>query len=305
MLTAKRPRVVVVGATGQLGADLVEAFEGSGRWDVLGLGHDALELARPESVRQVFEGLRADVVINSAAFNRVDACESEVERAFAVNAVGALEVARAAERAGALCVYVSTDYVFDGERPPSPGGGSPAPYTEDDRPNPINVYGASKLAGEVLTAQGARRWLVVRVASLFGRRGARGKGGNFVTAILGKARTGEPLRVVADVVMSPTYTRDAAAAIERLVDDGVTGTVHVVNGGACSWYEFARAIVRMAGLDVAVEPVPAAAYPAAARRPAFSVLDNRRARSLVGEGLLRPWQEALADYLPKLLAAPG
>lgn len=299
----KRPRVVVVGATGQLGADLVEVLEGSGRWEVLGLGHDALELARPESVRQALDGVRADVVINTAAFNRVDACETEVERAFAVNAVGALEVARAADRAGALCVYISTDYVFDGERPPSPDDGAAVPYTEEDRPRPINVYGASKLAGEVLTAQGARRWLVVRVASLFGRRGARGKGGNFVTAILTKARAGEPLRVVADVVMSPTYTRDAAAAIERLVASGVTGTVHVVNSGACSWYEFARAIVRLAGLDVAVEPVPAAAYPSAARRPAFSVLDNRKARGLIRENLLRPWQEALADYLPKLLAA--
>lgn len=270
----------------------------------MGLGHDAIELAQPESVWQALEGVRADVMINTAAFNRVDACESEAETAFRVNALGALDVARAAERARALCVYVSTDYVFDGERAREAGEASPAPYAEDDRANPINVYGASKLAGELLTAQGARRWLVVRVASLFGRRGARGKGGNFVTAVLGKARSGELLRVVRDVVMSPTYTRDAARAIRRLVDQGVTGTVHVVNDGACSWYEFACAIVRMAALDATVEPVTADTYPSVARRPAFSVLDNRRARDLVGEGLLRPWQEALADYLPNLLATP-
>ena len=293
------PRVVVVGATGQLGADLIEVFARTGRWKVVGLSHDDVEVTQSESVRAALEGLRPAVVINTVAFNRVDACETEAETAFRVNALGALNVARAADSVGALCVYISTDYVFDGQRGDLVAGR--APYTEQDRPNPINVYGASKLAGEILTAQGAARHLVVRVASLFGRRGARGKGGNFVTTILARAKAGEPLRVVDDIVMSPTYTLDAARAIERLVSAGVTGVVHVVNGGMCSWYEFACAIVRLAGLDARVEPIPSTAYPTAARRPPFSALSNRYACTLVGQDLFRPWEEALADYLPKLL----
>lgn len=293
-----RPKVVVVGATGQLGADLVEVFEASGRWEVVGLAHEDIEVTRPESVQEALRGLKPSVVINTAAFNRVDACEAEAETAFRVNALGALHVARAADGVGALCVYISTDYVFDGRR----GAGARAePYTEQDRPNPINVYGASKLAGEILTAQGAARQLVVRVASLFGRRGARGKGGNFVTAVLARARAGETVRVVHDIVMSPTYTRDAARAMERLVHAGVTGVVHVVNSGMCSWYEFACAVVRLAGLDVRVDPIPASAYPAAARRPAFSALGNRYACALAGRDVLRPWEEALADYARSLL----
>ncbi len=328
-----RPKVVVIGATGQFGGDLVEVFEASGRWEVVGLSHDDIEVTRPESVQETLRGLKPSVVINTAAFNRVDACEAEGEAAFRVNALGALHVARAADGVGALCVYISTDYVFDGRRgagageeeegggggraSQGAGGGARAdagegvatsrlgaraePYTEQDRPNPINVYGASKLAGEILTAQGAARHLVVRVASLFGRRGARGKGGNFVTAVVARARAGETVRVVHDIVMSPTYTRDAARAMERLVRAGVTGVVHVVNSGMCSWYEFACAVVRLAGLDVRVEPIPASAYPAAARRPAFSALSNRYACALAGPDALRPWQDALAEYVRQIV----
>ena len=306
---AVRPKVVVVGATGQLGGDLVEVFEGSGRWEVVGLSHDDIEVTRPESARTALEALKPSVVINTAAFNRVDACEAEVETAFRVNALGALHVARAANSAGALCVYISTDYVFEGRRgtgndTTTPAGmhpSRPMPYTEQDRPNPINVYGASKLAGEILTAQAAARHLVVRVASLFGRRGARGKGGNFVMTVLARAKAGEPLRVVDDIVMSPTYTLDAARVIERLVRAGVTGVVHVVNSGMCSWYEFACAIVRLAGIDARVEPVSSDAYPAAARRPAFSALSNRYAANLIGGDGVRSWEDALGEYVKRIL----
>lgn len=308
-MTAVQPSVVVIGATGQLGADLVEVFEASGRWKVVGLSHEDVEVTRPESVGASLEALKPAVVINTAAFNRVDACESEAESAFRVNALGALNVARAAEGAGALCVYISTDYVFDGRRnaesATTPCAGTrpsiPSPYTEQERPNPINVYGASKLAGEILTGQGAARHLIVRVASLFGRRGARGKGGNFVLSVLTRAKAGEPLRVVDDIIMSPTYTRDAARAIERLVRAGVTGVVHVVNSGMCSWHEFASTIVRLAGLDVQVEPVSSQVYPAAAKRPAFSALCNEYASGLVGCDLFRPWQQAVAEYVRSIV----
>lgn len=306
---AGRAKVVVVGATGQLGGDLVDVFGASGRWEVVGLSHEQVEVSRWDSVKDALEAIKPDVVVNAAAFTRVDACESEVEAAFRVNAVGALHVARATEAAGALCVYISTDYVFDGRRGKRVGGwgservenAAPLPYTEQDPPHPINVYGASKLAGEVLTAQGASKYLVVRVASLFGRRGARGKGGNFVTTVLARAKAGEPLRVVDDIVMSPTYTLDAARAVERLVRAGAAGVVHVVNSGMCSWYEFACAIVRRAGLQARVEPTSSDAYPMVARRPKFSALSNGLALQMVGEGVLRRWEDALAEYVPGLL----
>jgi dTDP-4-dehydrorhamnose reductase len=188
--------------------------------------------------------------------------------------------------------------VFDGQRSP------PASYAETDLPAPVNVYGASKLAGEHLVAQACPRALIVRTASLFGGRGARGKGGNFVTAILARARAGEVLRVVDDVWMTPTYAPDAARALVGLLVAGVTGTVHVANSGPCTWYAFARRALALAGIDAVIEPVPASAYPMRARRPANSALDTTQAARLLG-GPLRPWEDALADYVAVLTGRAG
>lgn len=282
-------RVAVVGAAGQLGRALCAALEHAGL-EHEPLGHDRLEVEDPDGVGRVLRDVRPDVVVNTAAFHKVDACEEDPRRAFEVNALGALHVARACREVGARCVYISTDYVFDGTKP--------EPYTEDDRPNPVNVYGASKLAGEHLVLQTCPDALIVRVASLFGGRGARGKGTNFVLTVLDRARQGQPLRVVDDVRMSPTSTADAARAVVELLRRGVTGVFHVVNEGSCTWYEFACEAVRLAGLDVPVEPVPQAAYPTKARRPANSALSTAKlARAGVS---LRPWQDALAEYVAHL-----
>jgi len=189
-------------------------------------------------------------------------------------------------------VYISTDYVFDGSKAD--------PYTEEDPPNPINVYGVSKLAGERLVLQTCADALVVRVASLYGGQGARGKGTNFVLSILDRARRGESLRVVNDIRMSPTYTVDAARAIVELLRRGATGIFHVVNEGSCTWYEFAQKALALAGLEVHVEPVPHTAYPMKARRPLNSALSTERLRRT---GVcLRPWQGALAEYVARLAA---
>lgn len=282
-------RVAVVGAAGQLGSALCAALGHAGL-EHEPLGHDRLEVADPDGVGRTLREVRPDVVVNTAAFHKVDACEDDPHHAFQVNALGALHVARACREVGARCVYVSTDYVFDGTKP--------EPYNEDDRPNPVNVYGASKLAGEHLVLQTCPDALVVRVASLFGGRGARGKGTNFVLTVLDRARQGQPLRVVDDVRMSPTSTADAARAVVELLRRGVTGVFHVVNEGSCTWYEFACEAVRLAGLDVPVEPVPQAAYATKARRPANSALSTAKlARAGVS---LRPWQEALSEYVAEL-----
>jgi dTDP-4-dehydrorhamnose reductase len=284
-------KVAVIGPRGQLGSALCEAFRRRAV-DCVELDHGRVEVTDPQSVLVALRDARPAAVVNTAAFHKVDACEEDPKRAFEVNALGALHVARACREAGARCVYVSTDYVFDGAKA--------EPYLEEDLPNPLNVYGASKLAGEHLVVQTCPDALVVRVASLFGGLGSRGKGTNFVLTVLERARRGEALRVVDDVRMSPTYAEDAAAAIVELVARGASGVFHVVNKGACSWYELAVRVLELAGLRVPVHPVPQEAYPARARRPRNSALSTAK---LEARGLrLPPWEDAVQRYLAALSA---
>ena len=281
---SEKRRVAIFGSTGQLGIELADVFRRSEGFDVIPLTHEDVDCADGGSVRNVLGGARPEIVINSAAYVRVDDCEDHAREAFEVNAIGALNVARVCAELDAVCVYISTDYVFDGLKR--------APYVESDPVCPINVYGASKLAGEFLTRQTAPRWLIVRAASLFGRAGARGKGGNFVEAIIAKAKRGEPLTVVNDVRMSPTYARDAAAALVGLLNTRAEGVVHLTNNGACSWYEFAARAVELAGLRTSISPVSSEEYPSRARRPKNSALVSEHASVK-----LRSWQDALKAYL--------
>lgn len=281
-------RVTVIGAGGQLGSDLVAVLMEQGDYDVIPLTRDEIDCTAWESVRQSLETLRADVVVNCAAFVRVDECEERPEDAFRVNSLGALYVARWCAEGGADCVHISTDYVFDGTK------GSA--YTEDDVPRPLNVYGASKLSGEFLVRFSAPRWLIVRTASLFGRRGSRAKGGNFVDMVLRRAQAGEPLRVVNDIRMSPTYALDAARGLERLIGSGETGIVHVTNTGSCTWFELAQTALRLAGLEAPIEPVTAVEFGAKALRPRDSSLTSIRRGVMYGEAL-RPWEDAVRAYL--------
>src|SRR5207247_2175655 len=184
------------GGGGQLGSALVAALRDTEGYHISALTRDDIDVTNPDSVRTALQHARSDIVVNCAAFVRVDDCEDHPEAAFLVNAVGALYVARGCRESNALCVYISTDYVFDGQKG--------APYTEEDCPRPLNVYGASKLAGETLVQQACPRSLVVRLASVFGATGARSKGGNFVEAIIAKAQRADPIRVVDDIRMSPT-----------------------------------------------------------------------------------------------------
>jgi len=207
-----------------------------------------------------------------------------------VNALGALHVAQACAKVNSVCVYIGTDFVFDGT--------ANRPYTEEDVTHPINVYGTSKLAGELLVRQACPRWLIARVASLFGETGSRGKGGNFVDTIVrnGKART--PIRVVSDVRMSPTYARDAAEALEWLLSHGETGVFHLANAGSCTWFDFARRILELTDLPVVPEPISSREYPTRAPRPENSSLTSARLPREV-RTILRPWEDAVAAYLKK------
>ena len=287
-------KVAVLGGNGQLGTDVVLAFRGAGGQDVLPMTHAQVEVTDPESVRAALAQGRADVVVNCAAFHRVDDCEKRPDEAFRVNALGALHVARACAEINALCVYISTDYVFDGQKG--------MPYTEEDCPRPVNTYGASKLAGEHLVAQSCPRWIIARVASLFGRAGPRGKRSNFVEAILSKGTAGEPVRVVDDMRMSPTYTHDAARALAHLIRQGATGVFHLTNAGACSWFEYAEEILALAHLEATVEPVRSSDHFSAARRPRNSSLRGLKVDGPAKQSL-RPWEEALKAYLDDRNAA--
>jgi dTDP-4-dehydrorhamnose reductase len=279
-------RIVVTGADGQLGVELVRALAPQG--EVVGTSIADLDV-RDASCAERVAALRPDWVVHAAAATDVDGCERDAAWAFAVNGEGTRRVAEGCRRAGAGLVYVSTDYIFDGRKS--------TPYLEADPPAPLNVYGRSKLAGEEATRALAPRWAIVRTAWLYGVQGK-----NFVRTILERANAGQPLRVVDDQVGSPTYAADLAGGIALLLAAGHTGLFHVTNGGACSWFAFAREIVRLAGFDPGtVAPMTTGELDRPARRPARSVLAGA-AWKAAGLPPLRPWPDALAAMLARLKA---
>lgn len=278
-------RAFVAGAAGQLGRDLVVALGSELAWSG---GRAEMDVTDWEAVSSTVRRVQPDVIFNAAAYNKVDGAETETGRALEVNALAPGLLARAAREAGALFVHFSTDYVFDGQ--------STRPYREDDCPAPLGAYGVSKLAGEKLVLAASGEHLIVRTSGVFGRGGNRQKGGSFIERILEQARAGRPLRVVSDQTFSPTYAPDLAAAALALVRAGARGIVHAANAGSCSWHEFAVAGLAIAGVEAPVAAITAADLNLAARRPAYSVLDNGRYQSL-GLPPLRPWRDALAASL--------
>jgi len=277
-----KPKVLVTGIRGMLGSDVTAVFAPQAR--VFPADRSSLDITDPAACRRAVKSISPDMVINCAAFAKVDLCETAPETAFLVNAGGPANLALACRDFGALLVHISTDYIF--------GGVGSRPYREEDPAAPINVYGASKLAGEqAVTASGADH-LIVRTAWLYGRAGP-----NFVDTILGLAAERERLAVVDDQWGSPTFTQDLARGLWSLIARGARGTVHVTNRGTCTWCTLARAALNFTGQDPErVCPVTAAAYPRPARRPAYSVLDTSRFAAITGENL-RPWEEALREYL--------
>lgn len=279
-------KAIIIGSNGQLGADLTRVLPMQGV-SVRPLTHQDLDVADSEQVDSVLGGARADVVINTAAFHKVEQCEKEPAPSFAVNAIGAWNLAKACRQMNAVLVHFSTDYVFDGRQN--------TPYFESDLPGPLNVYGVSKLAGEGLVTLTWERSFVVRTCGLYGIAGSRGKGGNFVEIMISKASKKEPIRVVEDQVLTPTFTRDLAEAISRLIQIERYGLYHISAEGQCSWYEFAREIFELEGLNVDIDPVSTKDFASPVCRPAYSVLSKRKLNSL---GIaMPPWQEGLTSYL--------
>jgi dTDP-4-dehydrorhamnose reductase len=277
-------RVVVIGSKGQLGSDLVRELGDPDR--IVPLSHQDLEICDHANTREVLTGLRPDAVINTAAYHRVDDCEDHESRAFETNAAAVLNLGRICNDLDALLVHVSTDYVFGGD------GDRTSPYTEEDPPCPLNVYGASKLAGENLLREECRRHLIVRTSGLYGLAGER----NFVAIMLGLAGKGRPIRVVDDQRLAPTYTAHVARKMVQLLASTARGTVHVTNQGKCTWHEFARRLFELTGLTPDLTPITSQEFGAKATRPAYSVLANE-ALTRAGLDPMPHWSQGLADYL--------
>jgi len=274
-------RALITGAGGQLGRDLAALLDPEA---TRAYGHAELDITDPAALDRAFEEAQPDVVFNCAAFHNVEVCESEPDAAWAANARAVRDLARR----GAKLVHVSTNYVFDGRRA--------EPYGEDDPPAPRSIYALTKLAGEHAALAYGEGALVVRTAGLYGMHGSASKGGNFVQRMIGRAREQDSLRMVVDQRLQPTFTADLAAAIVEAVRADADGVLHLTAGGACSWFEFTEAIMRLASIEIPIEAVSTTIPPGGADRPLNGVLARPRADAL-GLAPLRAWGEALEDYM--------
>jgi dTDP-4-dehydrorhamnose reductase len=274
--------MLVMGHKGMLGSDLMEVL---GRdHEVNGVDIGEFDITSAKDCIRVVEEFKPDVIVNAAAYTDVDGCETNRDACFAVNAEGVRNIASACKGSNAKIVHYSTDYVFDGTKR--------EPYVEDDPCRPINTYGESKRKGEQVLIETMENHVLIRTAWLYGRQGK-----NFVKAILAKAKEDGKLRVVDDQVGSPTFSFDLAQATKLLVELDCRGIYHVTNRGVCSWYQFAQRILEYAQVSgVTVEPIRSDELNRKAKRPAYSVLSNRKFMEATHKAM-RPWQVALNDYL--------
>ena len=281
-------RILVIGAKGMLGTDLIEVLPISFPNDeILGWDIDDIDIREEKNTVTKIENLRPEIVINVAGYTHVDGCELNEKEAFSANAEGMKHIALGAQRCGAKVIYLSTDYIFDGKKK--------EPYLEDDLPNPINVYGHSKWKGERYVQEMTKDGLIVRTQWLFGRYE-----NNFVISILRQAKEKKILSIVNDQIGSPTFTIDLSKAISMLIRFKACGIFHVTNSDLCSWYTFGQAILKLSGMeDVRVIPISSKELGRQAIRPSYSVLNTQKFKWETGM-VLRPWSEALKDYLSML-----
>ena len=278
-------KITLLGANGQLGNDLQRTLRPH---DVTPLTRQHIDVTDHARTREVLLDSKPQVIVNTTAYHRVDDCEKQPEAAYSVNALAVLNLVRVANDLDAVFVHFSTDYVFDGN--------AREPYTEQTGPMPLSVYGNSKLAGEYLVRAFAKKYFLVRTCGLYGVAGSQGKGGNFVETMLAKARRNEPIRVVNDQTVTPTFTADLAAQVGALLSTTEYGLLHITNEGSCTWFEFAKAIFELSGTNADLSPTTSEMYKTPAIRPKYSVLENARLKKL-GLNRMRHWRDALAAYL--------
>ena len=275
-------KIIITGAQGQLGQELVKQLDKKYEYDVIKTDRDTLDITNIENVNTFILERNPDVVINCAAHTAVDLCETDIENAYKINAIGPRNLAIVCDKIGAKLVQVSTDYVFDGN--------GTRPYREDDITCPNSVYGTSKLMGENLVREFCSKYFIVRTAWLYG------EGNNFVRTMLKLSETNSELNVVNDQIGSPTSTVDLAKAIIDLIHTEHYGIYHGTCEGQCSWYDFAKKIFEIKNIDIKVNPVTSDEFKRPAPRPKYSVLDNFMLK-LVGLNSFREWEDSLEEYL--------
>lgn len=283
-------RVAVIGGNGQLGRDVASAFAAEGD-AVTNFTHQDIEVSALESVRTSLAAVQPDVVVNTAAFHHVEKCEAEPGLAFAINGMGARNLALVTAETGATLLHISTDYVFDGKKG--------TPYVEEDLPAPLNVYGNTKLAGEFFVRSTNPRHFVVRTSAIYGENPCRAKGGlNFVELMLKLSKEKPELRVVDDEFVSPTPTAQIARQLVALSRSTDYGLYHATTEGSCSWFEFATAIFELTNTKIRLEPARPGEFPAKVPRPKYSVLENKvlKSKSL---NVFTHWKAGLENYLAR------
>jgi dTDP-4-dehydrorhamnose reductase len=282
-------KIIIIGADGQLGTDLMLELARKDDLEAVGSTIADLDITDFNGVRKRLTAEAADIVVNTAAYHRVDELEENVAKAFQVNVEAVHNMAKVCGELGCALAHFSTDYVFGG--PPSG-----IPYIESDCPRPESIYAVSRLAGEGVIEPYCEKYFIIRSCGLYGHAGSMGKGGNFVETMLRLAGEKKPIRVVDDQRCTPTFTRHLAKKVIELVMTDKYGLYHMTSAGECSWYEFAKKIFELAGVDAELSPCTTADYPTPAKRPAYSVLENMALRNH-GFANMPHWHQALAEYI--------
>ena len=279
-------KIAVIGANGQLGSQIVDKF--SEKNQVFPLTHDRMEIVDRARSEDILREIKPDVVINTAAFHNVPLCEKEPLRAFEVNALGALNLAQLSETLRFKLVHYSTDYVFDGQKT--------APYTEDDKTNPLNIYAFTKRDGEDLIRNNSCNYYILRISGIYGRVPCRAKGGNFITTMKKAARERDLVKVVDDEILTPTSVEAIAKNTELLIQQDTFGTYHMTCQGSCSWFGFARVIFEKLKLRTSLIPCKSLEFPSSVKRPMYSVLENKNLRAIALDKMPH-WQDTLIEFL--------
>jgi dTDP-4-dehydrorhamnose reductase len=281
-------KTAVIGSNGQLGSDVCSEFSKNG-FEVIKLNHADIEVSDIDSVSAVLKNIKPDIVINTAAMHNVEKCEADPVKSFTVNGNGARNLAVICNETGSVLVHISTDYVFDGLKN--------APYTETDNTSPLNVYGNTKVSGEMFIKSVSEKYFIARTSGIYGLNPCRAKGGlNFVELMLKLANEKPELRVVDDEILTPTSTKEIARQLVRLVKTGSYGLYHATAGGNCSWFEFAEKIFAFSGLKPVLKRALPGEFPMKVPRPKYSVLENSGLKN-AGINIFKSWDEALKEYL--------
>ena len=282
-------KIALIGSNGKLGTDLMEYFTDKGE-EMIGLTQDDIDVCLVDKCEPVLLKIKPDLILNTAAFHQVDLCEDEGVSAFAVNSVGVKNLCNICLALNVPLMHFSTDFVFGADKKRT------TPYNEDDCPGPVSLYGISKLAGEYVIKYMLKKYYLIRSSGLYGYVGSFGKGSNFVDMMIRLAGEGSKIKVVNDQILTPTSTKDMTEKLFELIRTGRYGLYHMTNTGECSWYDFAVEIFKLAGITADITPTVSSDYVAKARRPSYSVLDNKNLRE-AGIKDFRHWKEALKDYI--------